>query len=330
MTDRGAGSESGTRSADHIFVDALELSGWMWMWIARTSCEVDVAPLPTPQFEPPLDCHRRPTCDRGSIGSNSGATRFSSTGPFRHPAVDPSLSSTRSCGRMVEKPSSFGGERTMRALRWSVSRLALLFYAREWNRLQQRLHDARIVLDSVTVSQRPPRILKSKVVAGEDHRYYRHCGVDLVAICRAMWRTLACGRREGASTIEMQLVRVLTGQYQRTFGRKRKEVFLAVLLSGSASKADLAALYVFLAYYGTGMDGFLRATRRLDIRPDLMDARQAASLAARLKYPEPRSLSEGRRRQIGIRTEYLLSRYAKYFDRPATVTSARQASHATL
>jgi len=48
----------------------------------------------------------------------------------------------------------------------------------------------------------PPLILQKLLISGEDHRYFRHPGFDVIAICRAIWRRLAWGMSEGASTIE--------------------------------------------------------------------------------------------------------------------------------
>ena len=75
----------------------------------------------------------------------------------------------------------------------------------------------------------PSLILKRLLISGEDHRYFLHPGFDVIAICRAIWRRLAWGVREGASTIEQQTVRVLKGRYERTLRRKVHEILLAPL-----------------------------------------------------------------------------------------------------
>ena len=78
------------------------------------------------------------------------------------------------------------------------------------------------------------------------------------------------------------------------------------------------------------MQGFPRAIRRLRVHADVMNMRQAASLAARLKYPEPRRMTDNRRNQIRLRTEYLISRYAHYFQGKRNKKSLRQESRATI
>ena len=209
-------------------------------------------------------------------------------------------------------------------------RVALFIYANEWRVVQHQLRHVRLKLENVKESERPPYILQMMLVSGEDHRFYSHCGIDPIAVCRAIWRTTVCGRREGASTIEMQLVRVLTAQYQRSILRKCREAFLAVLMNKAVPKADIASFYLYVAYYGTDLQGFSRAARRLHILPEAMSLREAASLAARLKYPEPRRMSDCRRNQIDVRTDYLLSRYNRYFKKEEIKASLQQESHATI
>ena len=76
--------------------------------------------------------------------------------------------------------------------------------------------------------------LSKLLISGEDHRFFYHLGFDIIAIARAVRNRLLYGRIEGASTIEQQLVRVLTNEYQRTFSRKIKEILLATYPTGQA------------------------------------------------------------------------------------------------
>ncbi|MBP9014790.1 MAG: transglycosylase domain-containing protein [Smithella sp.] len=208
--------------------------------------------------------------------------------------------------------------------------IVLLVSAPELRELERKLDTLKRRLSGMRETERPPEVLVEMLIAGEDHRFKFHCGVDFVAICRAVWRTAACGRREGASTIEMQLVRVLTGRYEKKLSRKIREALLAVYTCQLASKSEIALMYLLVGYYGTGMDGFEFATKRLGFRPHTMSPREAASLAARLKYPEPRSLSVRRMSQISTRTNYILSRHLQYFKTSKTNTALLRGSHATV
>lgn len=147
------------------------------------------------------------------------------------------------------------------------------------------------------------------LVLGEDHRIAFHPGVDPLALCRAAWRTFVRGRREGGSTIAMQLVRVLTGRFERSWRRKAQEIVFAVLVTRHVPPEELPALYLSVAYYGWRMNGFSQACRRLGLDPGTCSLRESAMLVARLKYPEPRVCSPARRLQITRRAEYLMMRF---------------------
>ena len=71
--------------------------------------------------------------------------------------------------------------------------------------------------------------LSKLLISGEDHRFFYHIGFDFIAIARAIKNRVLYNKVEGASTIEQQLVRVLTNDYQRTFSRKIREIFLVLI-----------------------------------------------------------------------------------------------------
>jgi penicillin-binding protein 1A len=165
----------------------------------------------------------------------------------------------------------------------------------------------------VQLTNRPhlaaPLIMQRLLVSGEDHRHERHKGFDLRAICRAIWRWLAYNRHEGASTIEQQIVRVLTNRFERTLRRKLRELLLATLLSEALPKAAMPRLYLSIGYYGWRMNGFQQACQRLGLRPDTLSLDTAAALVARLKYPEPHLARFKRLQQIDRRRQHLKQLY---------------------
>lgn len=152
----------------------------------------------------------------------------------------------------------------------------------------------------------PSELMEQLLIAGEDSRFHYHPGVDVLALCRASWRTF-CGSRQGGSTVAMQLVRTITGRYERTWQRKAFEIALALLLTRRFGKLRLPALYLYVAYYGWNMNGFPDACKRLRLDPETMSRHDAAKLVARLKYPEPRLTSASRTAQIERRAGHLLS-----------------------
>lgn len=186
-----------------------------------------------------------------------------------------------------------------------ISIFAFLALKGAWHELKDNLYSVYNKYKISCKHQISPELITMLIVA-EDHRFNRHCGVDFVAIGRVFWCFIFHKKLSGGSTIEQQLVRTLTGRYERTLRRKIKEIFLASLVHKVIPKSDLPGVYLFIAYFGWKMNGLQQATQRLEINIGQTSLRQAASIVSRLKYPEPKVLSTRRNRQILIRTEYLM------------------------
>ena len=93
------------------------------------------------------------------------------------------------------------------------------------------------------------------LLALEDKRFFRHPGVDPLAVARAAVRNVARGRRvSGASTLTMQLVRVLEPR-PRTLTSKLIESFRAVQLELRLSKQEVLAAYLQFVPYGRNVEG---------------------------------------------------------------------------
>lgn len=149
------------------------------------------------------------------------------------------------------------------------------------------------------------------LIVAEDHRFWLHCGIDLVAICRAVWRTKFCGRREGGSTIAMQLVRVFSGNYEMSLNRKVIEICLAIKLTKKLKRQEILKLYLSVAYFGWNMHGIRQTCSYIGLKLSNLTLCEAASIIARLKYPEPRYYSASKQFQIKTRINYILHRYEK-------------------
>lgn len=100
------------------------------------------------------------------------------------------------------------------------------------------------------------------LLAGEDHRFYEHGGVDPVAVGRATLSYLRAGRVvEGGSTITQQLVKSRTGADQQTLARKLKEAITAIRLGRAVSPKDILTAYLNTAYFGEHAYGIEAASR---------------------------------------------------------------------
>src|SRR5262249_44861788 len=90
-----------------------------------------------------------------------------------------------------------------------------------------------------------PAPLVHAVLAAEDHRFFRHHGVDPTRIVEALWKDLTHGRIEqGASTITQQTVKNLFLTSERTWSRKLAEAQLAIALESSMSKEKILEVYL--------------------------------------------------------------------------------------
>jgi membrane peptidoglycan carboxypeptidase len=198
----------------------------------------------------------------------------------------------------------------MKITAFPIRLLARYFLRQEWQLLSVALGDS--YASYATKSHLSPVLLYKLLISGEDHRFFSHGGFDVVAIARAVWRNLVFNKREGASTIEQQIVRVLTGNFERTLRRKVKEIFLATLVGNVVPKQDLPGLYLDIAYYGWRMNGLRQACSRLRLDLRRLSLGESASLVARLKYPEPKQAPPDRIMQIKRRSVHLTNLYRKH------------------
>lgn len=189
--------------------------------------------------------------------------------------------------------------------------VARLLIESPWRALNQDLVEAFNRYRADGLPRVSPTIIAMLVLA-EDKRFFSHHGVDPIATGRAIWHRVIGKGRGGGSTIEQQLVRTLTRRHEPTLSRKLREILLASLVDSVISKAEIPGLYLSVAYFGWRMNGIQQASYRLGIAVDTATPYEAASIVARLKYPEPRVAPQDRARQIAIRTEYILRRAARF------------------
>ena len=112
----------------------------------------------------------------------------------------------------------------------------------------------------VTFSKLPKNYLNA-VVAVEDHRFYDHGPIDLIAIARAIWVNVTNWElREGGSTITQQLAKNVVLSQEETASRKLGEVIAAFDIEKNYSKDEILTLYVNTCYFGDGYYGIYEAS----------------------------------------------------------------------
>ena len=143
-----------------------------------------------------------------------------------------------------------------------------------------------------------PIFLVDALVAVEDRNFYRHFGIDLKGILRAMVSNITSGGlRQGGSTLTQQLVKNYFLTSDRTFSRKINEVIMAVLLEQHYSKAEIMSAYINEIYLGQhgarGVHGFGTAAEYYFSRPlNELRTEEIALLVALVRgasYYNPRS-----------------------------------------
>lgn len=192
----------------------------------------------------------------------------------------------------------------------SVPFVLLAKAAEAWNTfgIRSDIEKCVDVVDSRGIQLPSPFVIS--LIAAEDHRNALHPGVDPIAMLRAMYVRCRFGAVQGASTVEQQFVRVVSGRYERTLARKFYEQALAICVSRRRGKVQIANAYLTIGYYGStlvGVDG-LRARLGNDLWN--ADVGRVRELMARLKYPEPAQPTAGWRAKMRARVAYIERRAA--------------------
>jgi penicillin-binding protein 1C len=122
--------------------------------------------------------------------------------------------------------------------------------------------------------------LQTAIIEKEDRYFRYHFGINPVAVVQAAGRNLlGHGRTTGASTITMQVARLLEPK-ERTFGNKLREMLRAVQLEAHFSKAEILQLYLNLVPYGSNIEGVKSAALLyFQQPPDYLSLAQTVTLA---------------------------------------------------
>lgn len=133
-----------------------------------------------------------------------------------------------------------------------------------------------------------PRFV-TMLLAYEDQRFYRHPGVDPLALLRAAGQWLRHGRVvSGGSTLTMQLVRLMDPR-PRTLGAKLLQMLRALQLEYHLSKTAILTRYLTLAPYGGNLQGVRAASLfYFGKEPGFLSLAEAALLVALPQSPERR------------------------------------------
>jgi len=154
-----------------------------------------------------------------------------------------------------------------------------------------------------------PDVMKAAVLAAEDDRFYEHGGIDWLGVARATLTNLATlSKRQGASTITMQVARNFYLSAEKSWTRKLFELPLTLKIEASLSKDQILELYMNQIFLGHRAYGFAAAARTYFGKPlaDVTTA-EAALLAGIPKAPSHMNPIANLPRAI-VRQHYVLGR----------------------
>ena len=104
----------------------------------------------------------------------------------------------------------------------------------------------------VELSELPNTYLNA-VISVEDHRFYNHSGIDVIAIGRAIINNIKAMKfAEGGSTITQQLAKNVYFTQKKELTRKVAEVFMSWKIEDNYSKDEILELYINTMYFGNG------------------------------------------------------------------------------
>lgn len=107
-----------------------------------------------------------------------------------------------------------------------------------------------------------PKDFVNALVSIEDHRFFKHNGVDIQSIFRAIVTDIInFDLVEGGSTITQQLAKNIYYTQDKKFSRKVAEVFTAFDLEKEFSKEEILELYLNIVYFGDGYYGIYDASK---------------------------------------------------------------------
>lgn len=118
--------------------------------------------------------------------------------------------------------------------------------------LEEKVEEIKSKANYTKISELPQMYLNA-VISVEDHRFYKHSGIDIIAIGRALINDIkAMDFVEGGSTITQQIAKNEYFTQEKKITRKIAEVFMAFEIEKNYSKDEILELYINTIYFGNG------------------------------------------------------------------------------
>lgn len=118
--------------------------------------------------------------------------------------------------------------------------------------LEEKVEEIKSRENYISLSELPQMYLNA-VISVEDHRFYKHNGIDIIAIGRAMLNDIkVMDFVEGGSTITQQIAKNEYFTQEKKITRKIAEVFMAFEIEKNYEKDEILELYINTIYFGNG------------------------------------------------------------------------------
>lgn len=150
--------------------------------------------------------------------------------------------------------------------------IALLFIGNGYNMYKDAIDNMSIEdkvaeiksKENYTEFSELPQMYVNAVISVEDKRFYKHHGIDILAIGRAFINDIKTMEFvEGGSTITQQLAKNMYFTQEKIVERKIAEVFMAWQIENKYSKEEIFELYVNTIYFGDGNGTVKDACKRI-------------------------------------------------------------------
>jgi len=154
---------------------------------------------------------------------------------------------------------------------------------------------------------RVPKHVINAFLATEDPRFYRHSGIDVSGIFRALYANIRARKvTQGGSSITQQLTKMLFLTPERSLSRKIKEAVISLQIERRYSKDEILNLYLNQVYLGGGAYGVQAASLRYfgkDV--EQLTVAEGAMLAGLPAAPNKYSPIHDHERALGRRSHVL-------------------------
>jgi monofunctional glycosyltransferase len=138
----------------------------------------------------------------------------------------------------------------------------------------------------VPMSRISPNLVHA-VITSEDGTFYEHAGIDWYELDKSIEKDIEKGKpARGGSTITQQLAKNLFFSTSKSYGRKLKELIVALRMERQLSKKRILELYLNVIEWGPGIFGAEAASRRYFGKPaSQLSREEAACMAAVIPSP---------------------------------------------